>query len=117
MKINKPMPKCCDECFALDESGDYPMCRITGECRGYNFPTRSQRMDNCPLVDEVEKKSEVKFCVEMNDILETLCKYIDSCDYHRHVRAMNGESFEDGFRAGILFAPSIIMCKCQNYFL
>lgn len=21
------MPSCCDECFALDEYGDYPVCR------------------------------------------------------------------------------------------
>ena len=43
------MPKCCDECFALDDSGDYPYCLITGECRGYTFRTREQKMDKCPL--------------------------------------------------------------------
>lgn len=37
------------DCFALDESGDYPMCRITGETRGYTFPIRERRMDSCPL--------------------------------------------------------------------
>lgn len=37
------------DCFALDERGDYPMCRITGETRGYTFPVRERRMDNCPL--------------------------------------------------------------------
>lgn len=37
------------DCFALDENGDYPMCRITGETRGYTFPIRERRMDNCPL--------------------------------------------------------------------
>lgn len=37
------------DCFALDESGDYPMCRITGETRGYTFPVRERRMNNCPL--------------------------------------------------------------------
>lgn len=45
------MPTCCDKCFALDDDGDYPMCRITHETRGYNFRVRELRMDNCPLVE------------------------------------------------------------------
>lgn len=44
------MPNCCDNCWALDDFGDYPVCRITGEQRGYNFRTREKRMDKCPLV-------------------------------------------------------------------
>lgn len=44
------MPSCCDDCWALDEYGDYPVCRITSEQRGYNFRIREKRMDNCPLV-------------------------------------------------------------------
>lgn len=43
-------PSCCDDCWALDDFGDYPVCRITGEQRGYNFRTREKRMDKCPLV-------------------------------------------------------------------
>lgn len=43
------MPSCCDECFALDEYGDYPRCRITGEQRGYTFRTRELKMSKCPL--------------------------------------------------------------------
>lgn len=43
------MPSCCDECFALDDNGDYPFCLITQEQRGYNFRTREQKMDRCPL--------------------------------------------------------------------
>lgn len=43
------MPSCCDECFALDNDGDYPMCLITQEQRGYTFRTREQKMDKCPL--------------------------------------------------------------------
>lgn len=43
------MPKNCAECFALDESGDYPYCRITGETRGYNFPVSEKVMSKCPL--------------------------------------------------------------------
>ena len=43
------MPSCCDECFALDEHGDYPVCIITQEQRGYTFRTREQKMDKCPF--------------------------------------------------------------------
>lgn len=46
------MPKCCDECFALDEHGDYPYCLISKEQRGYTFRTREKRMPNCPLTEE-----------------------------------------------------------------
>lgn len=44
------MPSCCDDCWALDDFGEYPVCRITGEQRGYNFRTREKRMNACPLV-------------------------------------------------------------------
>ena len=45
------MPIVCNDCFALDDWGDYPCCRVTGEQRGYNFRIREQRMDKCPLVE------------------------------------------------------------------
>ncbi len=45
------MPTSCDNCWALDDYGDYPRYRITEEQRGYNFPIRQKRMDNCPLVE------------------------------------------------------------------
>lgn len=44
------MPTSCSVCWALDDYGDYPRCRITEEQRGYTFPIREKRMDNCPLV-------------------------------------------------------------------
>ena len=44
------MPISCDNCWALDDYGDYPRCRITEEQRGYNFPIREKRMDKCPLI-------------------------------------------------------------------
>jgi hypothetical protein len=43
------MPSCCYKCFALDDSGDYPVCILTGEQRGYNFRSRERKMDRCPL--------------------------------------------------------------------
>lgn len=49
-------PTCCDECDeGLDCSGDYPVCRYTGEQRGYTFNTRARRMDKCPLRPLPEK--------------------------------------------------------------
>ena len=42
-------PDCCYECFAFDDNGDYPMCLVTGECRGYTFMARENKMDKCPL--------------------------------------------------------------------
>ena len=62
------MPSCCDECFALDDNSDYPMCRITQEQRGYTFRTREQRMDRCPFKPIPEKiegyEDEWKHCIE-----------------------------------------------------
>ena len=49
------MPSCCDECFALNDNGDYPLCLITQEQRGYNFRTREQKMSKCPLRPAPEK--------------------------------------------------------------
>jgi hypothetical protein len=51
------MPKCCDECFALDDNGDYPVCLVTQEQRGYTFNIRDQRMDKCPIKPAPRKYS------------------------------------------------------------
>ena len=53
IQIDISMPKCCDECFALDEHGDYPFCLISQDQRGYTFNTHEKRMPTCPL-KEVE---------------------------------------------------------------
>ena len=58
------MPNCCDECFMLDDSGDYPMCRFTQEIRGYNFKTRERKMHRCPLKplpEKMEGEDSIKF--------------------------------------------------------
>lgn len=53
-------PTCCDECDeGLDCSGDYPVCRYTGEQRGYTFNTRARRMDKCPLRPLPEKHGDL----------------------------------------------------------
>ena len=51
---NTEKPKRCDDCWALDDKYDYPMCLITQEQRGYNFNTMTQIMDKCPLIDIVK---------------------------------------------------------------
>ena len=53
------MPSCCDECFALDDNGDSPLCLITQEQRGYNFRTREQKMSKCPLRPALEWKDRM----------------------------------------------------------
>lgn len=44
------MPKSCGYCPMLDDYGDYPVCQLTKEQRGYNFPVAIKRMDSCPLI-------------------------------------------------------------------
>lgn len=46
---NKDMPKCCEECFALDDYFGCPRCRITNELRSFTFDTLHKRMGECPL--------------------------------------------------------------------
>ena len=48
--IRMEMPENCGMCPCLDDYGDYPRCRISGEQRGYTFPTREKRMPNCPII-------------------------------------------------------------------
>ena len=49
IEIDVSMPKCCDECFALDDNGDYPFCLISKDQRGYTFNVYENRMPSCPL--------------------------------------------------------------------
>jgi hypothetical protein len=48
--VRMEMPESCDMCPCLDDYGDYPRCRISGEQRGYNFSIREKRMPNCPII-------------------------------------------------------------------
>ena len=52
IQIDIPMPKCCDNCVALDDHGDYPFCLISQDQRGYTFNTREKRMPTCPLKEQ-----------------------------------------------------------------
>ena len=57
IQIDIKMPKCCEECFALDDMGDYPFCLISHDQRGYTFNTRKYRMDSCPLKEVPERNN------------------------------------------------------------
>ena len=68
--IDIKMPTCCNECFALDDSGDYPSCSITHESRGYNFDIFTKRMDTCPLKD-TKAQSQSKVMIKPDFIMKT----------------------------------------------
>jgi len=48
--VRMEMPKCCWDCPCFDDYSDYPMCEISNEQRGYNFPIHEKRMPNCPII-------------------------------------------------------------------
>ena len=76
------LPKCCDDCFALDDSGDYPFCLITQEQRGYNFCTREKRMDECPLVEvEMLHDKVIKDKYDCSKTLDYVHERKRMCDY------------------------------------
>ena len=69
----RELPECCNECFALDDSGDYPTCRITQASRGYNFNVREKRMSDCPL-------GELITCEECTKMGTIDCNFYTSVD-------------------------------------
>ena len=52
IQIDMKIPECCDQCFALDDTGDYPYCMISHDSRGYTFPIFEKRMESCPLKEQ-----------------------------------------------------------------
>lgn len=83
------MPSSCDMCWALDDCGDYPRCRITEEQRGYTFQIREKRMDKCPLIfaqetqeqkEQASPQTDVEWSELMEDLdaAETLCCQTES---------------------------------------
>ena len=77
MQIDMPMPKCCDECFALDDHGDYPFCLISQDQRGYTFNVRENRMPTCPLKAQEVVEPEPKEVIYDNEHMSVYCP---SCD-------------------------------------
>lgn len=83
IKINKPMPQCCDDCFAFDDSGDYPYCRISQYSAGYTFESAKRRMNYCPLIEE-EPTPDVK---------DTLKPLMDITRYYGNNQSMFVSTF------------------------
>jgi len=89
---NTEKPKRCDDCWALDDKYDYPMCLITQEQRGYNFNTMTQIMDKCLIIDIVtcgeckyysnntEKKNYIIGCCIRTNCIPPM-KPTDFCSY------------------------------------
>ena len=75
------MPSNCDKCWALDEQGDYPRCRITEEQRGYNFRTREKRMDKCPLAPVPPHGRLIDADALQKDIIQDMDYYEDVLPY------------------------------------
>lgn len=49
---NLEMPKCCEDCFALDDYyNTYLMCKISCQKVGYRFQSKKFKMSQCPLVE------------------------------------------------------------------
>ena len=81
-------PSCCDECFALDDSDDYPFCMITQKQMGYKFSTRSKRMPHCPL-SEVPPHGRL---IESNEMKLKLREY---------EKRLDRSTYDDGTANGI----------------
>lgn len=56
------MPACCDECSALDDYRDLPLCTITMEQEGHMFDATSSRMKNCPIIEIPEAVKPTVTC-------------------------------------------------------
>lgn len=91
--IDVPMPNCCDECFALDDCGDYPYCLISHDQRGYNFNTREKQMPTCPLI-EVDSPNfdgtllNLDDYVRVGDIMDCLSEVFSSNEDLIHVEGL-----------------------------
>lgn len=99
------MPTSCDKCWALDDYGDYPRCRITEEQRGYNFRIREKRMDKCPLIPVPEHGRLIDADALMLKILDYIEEYsdVDEKGWHNLKRCAMKEA-----EMAINDAPTII---------
>ena len=78
IQIDMQMPKCCDECFALDDHGDYPYCLISQDQRGYTFNVRENRMPSCPLKAQEPVDEKPRINPNCNGLGYANCEI---CDY------------------------------------
>ena len=80
IQIDMQMPETCGACKFMDDSGDYPFCRVLSENRGYKFDVFTKRFQNCPLkpVDEQKKDAETEKLKNMCRVLFNRCKVVGS---------------------------------------
>ena len=104
--VRMEMPESCDMCPCLDDYGDYPRCRISGEQRGYNFPVREKRMPNCPIICQLP---------------EGHGRLVDAdalvAEFHRLTLGENSlieKFFADGVYAVIDNAPTIVPAERKD---
>ncbi len=89
------MPTCCDDCFALDDHGDYPYCLISHDQRGYTFRTDISTMPSCPLIEVSTPHGRL---IDADAMLNDLNKSVDDCiEWKNH--AMEEENDEMVVRA------------------
>lgn len=110
IQIDMEMPKCCDECFALDDHGDYPFCLISQDQRGYTFNVRKRRMPTCPLkAQEPRVLSEVELRGIQDEIPVWIEIPFEGCDighwvlvsYHHYEYKGVKFSFDEGLLDGL----------------
>ncbi len=92
------MPKSCGNCWALDDYGDYPRCRITEEQRGYTFPIREKRMDKCPFIKVLPNWDLISRSALIIDLMDRGIEGIQTDDWHEIQQA-------------IMDAPTVIPAK------
>lgn len=76
--VRMEMPKSCWDCPCLDDYGDYPVCEISNEQRGYNFPIHEKRMPNCPIICQLPEGHGR--LVDMRDIEQMEASTLDKQD-------------------------------------
>ena len=80
IQINMVMPESCGTCKFMDDSGDYPFCRVLLQNRGYSFDVFTKRFPNCPLkpVEEQKEDTETDKLKNMCRVLFNRCKVVGS---------------------------------------
>jgi len=80
IQINMQMPESCGTCKFMDDSGDYPLCRVLLQSRGYRFDVFTKRFPNCPLmpVEEQKEDNETEKLKNMCRVLFNRCRAVGS---------------------------------------
>lgn len=74
-----------------------------------------EKLEN--ICNELKKESEATMFFTIDDILDTLLKFLDTDNFKTMVRCVDGSSKEATFRAGIMMVPSILCAYGRKYYL